>query len=109
MLHCISVRHESIGFEPQIDGKNDAGDYGGGAHDVCGNLAGDGRGDVPATAVHSRMAAGQSTAPWMMNTTEALMFAPVPIRVFNALILWNGPILAASSTARAKVPAPAPK
>lgn len=48
MLHCISVRHESIGFEPQIDGENDAGDYGGGAHDVCGNLAGDGRGDVPA-------------------------------------------------------------
>ena len=52
---------------------------------------------------------GQSTAPWMMNTTEALMFAPVPIRVFNALILWNGPILAASSMARARVPAPAPK
>ena len=48
MLHCISVRHESIDFEPQIDGENDAGDYGGGAHDVCGNLAGDGRGDVPA-------------------------------------------------------------
>ena len=59
--------------------------------------------------MHSMMAAGQSTAPWMMNTTEALMFAPVPIRVFNALILWNGPILAASSMARARVPAPAPK
>ena len=44
----INVWHESIGFEPQIDGENDAGDYGGGAHDVCGNLAGDGRGDVPA-------------------------------------------------------------
>ena len=39
MLHCISVRHESIGFEPQIDGKNDAGDYGGGAHDVAVYIA----------------------------------------------------------------------
>ena len=48
--------------------------------------------------MHSMMAAGQSTAPWMMNTTEALMFAPVPIRVFNALktLIGTGANISAS-------------
>ena len=45
----------------------------------------------------------------MMKITDALMFAPAPISVFNALIWWNGPTLPASSTARPQVPAPAPK
>lgn len=60
-------------------------------------------------SMYSMAAAGQSTTPWMMNTTEALMFVSVPIRIFNALISWNGPVLAVSSTARAEVPVPTPK
>ena len=59
--------------------------------------------------MHSMMAAGQSTAPWMMNTTEALMFAPVSDQGFQCIDLVEWADFWRHQARREQVPAPAPK
>lgn len=82
-LFCLEV-----GGPAEFDGKDDAGQHGGGTHDVLRNMAGDG-GAIALPMVqprHIMMANGQYTDPRMMNMIAAEMFAPKPTTVFNALI-----------------------
>lgn len=82
-LFCLEV-----GGPAEFDGKDDAGQHGGGTHDVFGNMPGYGRcdGTADGTSDAHHDANGQYTDPRMMNMIAAEMFAPKPTTVFSALI-----------------------